>query len=153
MALFGFAFLISLAIWVGSIVFFSFIAAPHVSGSCPPQQAVRILARMSRAYLHLGWICGTVALVSSLFMPAVEGIFITTRIVLVAVMFLLSLYLAFGAGSKVREVREAVEAAGEEEIPRDALASFDEFHGITSQLNGALLLLGLLVVFITAFYA
>ena len=150
--LFAFIFLASLAIWVGSIIFFSWIATPIVYGAWPPEQAIRAVAPMARSYLTLGWICGLIALLSSLFMAPIDGIYVTGRIVLVAVMFLLALYLSFGLGSKVREAEKAMEEAGDGEVPKEALATFDEFHETVSQLNGALLLLGFLVVFITAFY-
>ena len=148
----AFIFLASLAIWVGSIVFFSWVATPNVYGAWPPQQAIRAMAPMARSYLTLGWICGLIALLSSLFMAPIDGIYVTGRIVLVAVMFLLALYLSFGLGSKVRQAQQTMAEAGDDEVPKEALKSFDEFHGTVSQLNGALLLLGFLVVFITAFY-
>ena len=152
-AFFGFLFHSSLGIWVGSIVFFSFVAAPNVFGAYPPQQAIRAVAPMARSYLRIGWICGLLAMVSAVLLPANAGLYSTTRIALVAVMFSLALYLAFGLGAKVRETERALEAAGEGEVPKEALAAFGEFEETTKTLNGALLLLGLVVVFITAFYA
>ena len=152
-AFFGFLFLSALAVWVGSIVFFSFVAAPSVYGAVPEQAAVRAMVPMARAYLRIGWICGALAMASALFLPPVGGLYSTTRLVLVAVMFLLALYLVFGPGGRVREAAAAVESAGDEDLPKDALAAFGEFEETTKTLNGALLLLGLVVVFITAFYA
>ena len=108
---------------------------------------------MSRSYLKLGWICGLLALASSLFLPPIEGIFLTTRIALVALMFFLALYLSFGLGGTVRKAQESLETSGEGDVPKDILAEFEEFRGTVSQLNGALLLLGFVVMFITAFYA
>ena len=151
--LFTFIFLSSLAIWVGAIVFFSFIASPHVYAVWPPQQAIRAMAPMAGSYLKLGWVCGLLALGSSFFLRPIEGIYLTTRIVLVALMFFMSLYLSFGPGAQVLRVQEVLETSGESDVPKDALAGFDEFRGTASQLNGALLLLGLVVVFITSFYA
>ena len=150
---FAFLFFASLAVWVGSIVFFSFVAAPHVFAAWPAGQAVRAVAPMSRSFLKLGWVCGLVALGASFFLHPVAGIYQTIRVVLVAIMWLLALYLAFGPGARVRQTEEAIEAAGSADLPKDALAAFDEFHATASQLNGAILLLGFLVVFITAFYS
>ena len=107
---------------------------------------------MTRTYLKLSWICGLIALATSFLLPPIDGIYLSARIVLVAIMFFLTLYLSFAAGSKVREAEALVTAAGEDEVPKEAVAAFEEFRGIASQLNGAILLLGLMVVFITAFY-
>jgi len=152
-ALSGFLFLGALAVWIGSNVFFSFVAAPSVYGAWPPPQAVRAVAPMARSYLRIGWICGLLVLVSAFFLPPVEGIYLTTRIVLVAVMFLLAIYLELGPGAKVRQAERAVQEAGQAEVGKEALAGFDEFRETAGQLNGAILLLALVVTFITAFYS
>jgi hypothetical protein len=147
---FAFLFLASLAVWLGAVVFFSFFAAPSLFEACPPALAIRAAAPMTLSYLRLGWICGLVALVSVLFLPPIEGAYSTTRIVLVAVMFLVSLYLQFAFGGRVRGLQQAVAAANDP--PKEAMAEFDELRETAGQLNGSLLLLGAVVVFITAFY-
>ncbi len=48
---------------------------------------------------------------------------------------------------------DTLDAAAEGEVPKEAMADFDAFQSTASQLGGALLLLGFVVVFITAFYA
>jgi hypothetical protein len=150
---FGFLFLSSLALWMGSVAFFGFIAGPDITGAVPKDQSLRILGRMARPYLTLTWICGGLAFLSSFFMSPVEGTYVTVRIALTTVMFALALYLAFGSGAKVRSALRALEAAEDGEVPKEAMADFDAFQGSSSQVNGALLLLGLVVIFITAFYA
>ena len=148
---FGFFFLASICIWVGSIVFYSFVATRHVDAAFPPDQAFLAIAPMVQSYLTLSWVCATIALVSSFFLPPVQGLIVTTRIVLVAMMFGISLYLAFGLGPAVSRAQAAAASAGEEGVPKEALKALDDFNGTASQLNGAVLLLGLIVVFISAF--
>ena len=149
---FAFLFLSSLALWMGSVAFFGFIAGPDISGSVSQVESLRILGRMARPYLRLTWICGALAFVSSFFMSPVEGSYVTIRIALSAVLFVLALYLAFGSGAKMRSALRALDSAEEGEVPKEALADFDAFQGSSSQVNGAILLLGLVVIFITAFY-
>ena len=152
--LFEFLFLASLAVWLGSIVFFGFIAAPEISGGGIAQdQALRVLSRISASYLTLSWVCGAVVFVSVFFLPAADGSYVTVRIVLALLMFLFSLYLAFGVGARIRRAQRTLDAAAEGEVPKEAMADFDAFQSTASQLGGALLLLGFVVVFITAFYA
>ena len=149
---FGFLFLSSLALWMGSVAFFGFIAGPDITGTVSKEQSLRIIGRMAGPYLRLTWVCGGLACLSSFFLAPVEGTFVTVRVVLTTVMFGLSLYLAFGSGAKVRSALRALEAAEEGEVPKEALADFDSFQGSSSQISGALLFLGLVVIFITAFY-
>jgi len=150
---FGFLFLSSLALWMGSVAFFGFIAGPEVTGTVSKEQSLRILGRMAGPYLRLTWVCGGLVFVSSFFMTPAAGSYITVRIVLTGVMFGLALYLAFGSGARVRRALQTLEAAEGDEVPKEALADFDAFQETSSQLNGALLVLGLVVIFITAFYA
>ncbi len=149
---FGFLFLSSLALWMGSVAFFGFIAGPDVTGTVSKEQSLRILGRMARPYLRLTWVCGGLAFLSSFFLTPMEGTYVTVRIVLTTVMFGLSLYLAFGSGARVRSALRALETAEDGEVPKEALADFDAFQGSSSQISGALLFLGLVVIFITAFY-
>lgn len=148
---FAFFFLASLTVWVGSVVFFSFFATAAVFEAAPPAVALRAAAPMTRSYLKLGWVCGLLTLISVFFLPPIEGAYSTARIVLVVVMFLVSLYLAFSLGGRVRSLIASVEAAGDQ-LPKDALSEFDALRTTAGQLNGSLLLLGGMVVFITAFY-
>ena len=150
--LFAFLFLASLTVWVGSIVFFSFFATPAVLLTSPPAAALRVAAPMTLSYLKLGWICGGIAMVSVLLLPPIEGLYSATRIVLVAVMFLISLYLAFDIGARVKQVEEAVNGAEGDDVPKSAVQEFESVRDVAGQLNGSLLLLGAIVVFITAFY-
>ena len=150
---FGFLFLSSLALWMGSVAFFGFIVGPDVTGTVSKEQSLRILGSMARPYLRLTWVCGGVAFLSSFFLAPVEGTYVTVRIVLTMVMVGLSLYLAFGSGAKMRSALQALETAEDGEVPKEALADFDAFQGSSSQISGALLLLGLVVIFITAFYS
>ena len=128
---------------MGSVAFFGFIAGPDVTGTVSKEQSLLILGRMARPYLRLTWVCGGLAFLSSFFLAPVEGTHVTVRIVLTTVMFGLSLYLAFGAGAKVRSALRALETAEDGEVPKEALADFDTFQGSSSQISGALLLLGL----------
>jgi hypothetical protein len=114
--------------------------------------ALRTATPLTRAFAHLGWICGLLAMISVLFLPPIEGIYSTTRIVVVAVMFLVSLYLAFGLRGQVRRIEEAVAGAEGEDPPKAALDDYESLRETAGQLNGSLLLLGAIVVFITAFY-
>jgi hypothetical protein len=149
---FAFFFLATLTVWVGSVVFFSFFATRHLFEAAPPAVALRAAAPMTESYLRLGWICGLLAMISVLFLPPIEGAYSTTRIALVAVMFLVSLYLAFGLGGRVRDLLRVVEGVEGEALPKEAMTEFESVRETAGQLNGSLLLLGAVVVFITAFY-
>ena len=149
---FGFLFLSSMAIWLGSVAFFGFIAAPDITGSVPADQGLRIVSKMARPYLRLTLVCAALSFLSTFFMAPLEGTYVTLRIALMGVMFALALYLTFGGGMKIRSAVQALDSAEEGEVPKQAAADFAAFQEVSQQVGGALLLLGLVVIFITAFY-
>jgi hypothetical protein len=149
---FGFLFLASLAIWLGSVAFFGFIAGPEVTAGVPTDQSLRIVSKMARPYLRLTLVCATISFASSFFLAPLQGGFVTTRAALMGVMFALGLYMTFGGGMKIRSAVQELDAAEEGQVPKQAIAHFAAFQEASQQVGGALLLLGLVVIFITAFY-
>ncbi len=149
---FGFLFLSSMTIWLGSVAFFGFIAAPEITGSVPTDQSLRIVSRMARPYFRLTLVCAGLAFLSTFFMAPLEGGYVTTRTVLMGVMFALALTMSLGGGVKLRSAVQALDEAEEGQVPKEAIAHFAAFQETSQQVGGAVLLLGLVVIFITAFY-
>ena len=57
--------LIALALWVGSVVFFSFIVAPGIFGAVPNQEAGRVIGTIFPRYYLLGSVAGVVVVVTA----------------------------------------------------------------------------------------
>jgi len=63
-----FLYLIALIVWLGGIVFFSFIAAPAVFRTLPTQEAGRVVGAIFPLYYALGTGAGAIALLVSFFL-------------------------------------------------------------------------------------
>ena len=138
-----FVYLLSLACWLGSIVFFSFFTAPAVFGSgIPLPEAGKVVSTIFPRYYLLGYIVGMVALVVALYFsfarPARWAWGVT------AIFLAFALGLTFYAGAVVRPRVDAIRTVAEESNPDPARkAEFDRLHRLSVYLNGAALLLNL----------
>jgi hypothetical protein len=66
MAVFGrWLYLTALMVWVGEIVFFSFVVAPKVFRTFPAADAGRAVSAIFPTYYVIGYICGAILLCGS----------------------------------------------------------------------------------------
>lgn len=110
-----FLYLLSLAVWIGSLAFFSFFAAPALFRALPREEAGRAVAAVFPAYYAVGWAAGAVALAATLAGAAAAGRFPSAarwRAGLLALMLALSLYAGLVVLPEVRAARAAGDEAG-----------------------------------------
>jgi len=148
----GFAkwlYLAALAVWLGSIVFFSFFVAPTVFRTLPTDEAGRVVGTIFPNYYRLGYICGLLLLLTSLVLwrgasTAAAGWVATSA--LAAVMLLLTLY----AGLVIQPRAHALRAQLSDPAAPAAKEEFDALHRRAVQANAAGLIGGLIVTGLTA---
>ncbi len=153
-----FAHLLALVIWVGGVIFFSFVTAPSLFGALPRELAGRATAAIFPRYYLLGTICGGVAILTAIGMglragPAEAGSLrraVLAELVLLVAMTGLTLY----AGQVLLPQASAarLELAAPEGTPAHdaANARFGRLHRRSVLINGAVLLLGLGTVLIVS---
>jgi uncharacterized membrane protein len=148
---------LSLIAWIGGLIFFAFVLAPTVF-SIPEvlpntHLAANVVGR-SLSKLHwIGLISGLVFLVSSLvdaYISAGTVDAFAARNVLVCLMLTLTLISQFGMVPRMdalRASRDAISSA-----PADNLAriQFDALHVWSTRLESAVLLMGLVIVYLVA---
>jgi uncharacterized membrane protein len=145
--------LLALVIWVGGVVFFSFVTAPALFGALPRDMAGRATAAIFPRYYALGAVCGSVAILTSLVLRlfAVGGSRMwIAQVLLLAVMIGLTLVaglVILPEASRLRLALPALEGTPEHDVAR---ARFGALHGRSVALNGIVLLLGLGAVFLAS---
>lgn len=142
-------YLAALAVWMGSIVFFSFFVAPNVFRALPTEEAGRVMATIFPQYYRLGYVCGVLLLLTSVVLwrtanSSAAGWVATST--LAAVMLLLTLY----AGLVVQPRAHALRPQLADPTAVAAKAEFDTLHRRAVQANAAVLLGGLIVTGLTA---
>jgi len=145
-----FFYLLSLACWLGGVVFFSFFTAPAVFGSgIPLPEAGKVISTIFPRYYLLGYVAGTIAVVLAVYFMAVRGSWAAWG--LTSLFLVVALGLTFYAGTVVRPQVDAIRTVNEEPNPDPARkAEFDRLHRLSVYLNGAVLLLNLAAVAGTA---
>jgi uncharacterized membrane protein len=148
-----FIYLLSVALWIGGIVFFSFMAAPSIFQVLPREEAGKVVADIFPKYYWQGILCGAIALATSVVLGMRErwNILLIVRTIMIGVMLIGVLYSVVILQPKIQAVKAQV-TSFESLSPTDPVRlEFGRLHGRSFGVNAAVLLLGVIVVFITAF--
>ena len=141
-----FVHLLGLVVWIGGVVFFSFVTAPTLFGSLPRDLAGRAVSAIFPRYYLLGFIAGTLSLLSALVLGLRAGAWPRALVAELALL-LLMLGLSLFAGQVVLPEAYALRLSlpGLEGTPAHAAvkAEFDRLHRRSVLLNGTVLILGL----------
>ncbi len=155
MSFLRFLMLLSLVCWIGGLIFFAFVVAPTAFAVLPTTHLAGNVVGRALGKLHwIGFISGIVYLVSSLlysrFTDGTAHIF-AARHILLCLMLALILISQFGIIPRMDVLRASL---GEEvrSVPLDnpVRMQFDALHAWSTRVEGAVLLLGLVAVYMTA---
>jgi uncharacterized membrane protein len=149
-------YLLTLAVWIGSIAFFSFAVAPTAFKTLKPGDAAALIRRIFSKYYLIGIACAGIGIVC-------VGLLLADRsfgkwpailtLLLLAGMGGTDLWLRQGVMphmNHLRDQRAAVESSGkqpDEELEREWKA----LHRLSVQMNGVVLLCGLVLVFLVVY--
>ena len=149
--------LLAVSLWLGSVAFVSFVAAPIIFRTLPRNLAGDVMGAIFPAYYSVGLVCGAVAFLALLAAVGFGGGW-TLRVgavgVLLVVMLGANIYAGFVVQPKASEVKVEMRqaASGPEASPPAKLkADFDRLHTRSVQLNAVVLIGGLLVLLLSAF--
>ncbi len=143
-------FLLSLVVWVGGIVFFSFVTAPSLFHALPTEIAGKAVSAIFPKYYLLGYIAGFLGLGCLLVSGLRSGHWETPRMFLITAMLALSLVNGFVIHPKARALKEVIQTKTSEAEIAPLKEAFGRVHRWSVVGNGITLLLGLGVVVITA---
>jgi uncharacterized membrane protein len=148
-----FIYLLSIALWIGGIAFFSFLAAPSIFKVLPRQEAGQVVSDIFPKYYWQGIVCGAIALATSVALGMRErwNILLIVRTITIGVMVIGVLYSVVVLQPKIQAVKAQITSLASL-APTDPLRlEFGRLHGRSFSVNAAVLLLGVIVVFMTAF--
>ena len=157
MSFLRFLVLLSLVVWIGGIIFFAFVLAPtafNIPAVLPNTHLAGNVVRIALSKLH--WIAigsGIVFLISSLlYSRLTEGTaqVFAARHVLLCAMLALTLVSQFGIIPRMDTLRASLGDVASAPIDNPERIQFDALHVWSTRVEGAVLLLGLVVVYLTA---
>jgi uncharacterized membrane protein len=157
MSFLRFLMLLSLICWIGGLVFFAFVLAPTaftIPGVLPNTHLAGNVVGRALGKLHwIAIISGIVYLASSLlysrFTDGTAHVF-AARHVLLCFMLALTLISQFGIIPRMDVLRASMGEVSAVPIDNPERVQFDALHIWSTRVEGAVLLLGLVVVYLTA---
>jgi uncharacterized membrane protein len=157
MSFLRFLMLLSLVVWVGGLIFFAFVLAPtafNIPAVLPNTHLAGNVVGRALGKLH--WVamaCGVVFLVSSLLYSSIANgsarVF-AARNVLIVLMLVLTMVSQFGIIPRMDVLRAQVSDFSAVPLDNPARAQFDALHVWSTRVESVVLLLGLVVVYLTA---
>lgn len=146
--------LLSLVVWIGGIVFFAFVVAPALFTLLPNTHLAGLVVVRSLKTLHwIGLFAGLVYVVTSfayarLTTASVQPL--AARNVLVYIMLALTTVLQFSIIPRMDALRLSVGQIDAVAPDNPVRLQFDALHVWSTRLEGAVLLLGLALIYLTA---
>jgi uncharacterized membrane protein len=130
-----------LGLWVGGIIFFSFVVAPALFRILPNPAMAGNVVNVTLADLHrIGIACGAVFLAATFIVEPPNAKGLRT---LAAVMLVLTAISLFGIAPQMERIRASVGGSIEALPHQDAgRAAFDRLHQLSVGLEGVVLLAG-----------
>jgi uncharacterized membrane protein len=145
---------LSLVVWLGGLIFFAFAVAPAAFAVLPTRHLAGNIVGRTIAILHwLGIISGLVFLASSLlYSQLTRGTphAFAARNIVIVLMLALTLISQFGIIPRMDTLRASVGEIDSVPLDNPARMQFDALHVWSTRVEAGVLLLGLVVVYLTA---
>lgn len=146
--------LLSLVVWIGGLIFFAFVLAPTAFQVLPTTHLAGNVVGRALGKLH--WIAifsGIVFLASSLVYSRLtdgDAHVFAVRHILLCLMLGLTFFSQFWIIPRMDTLRARVADFGAVPIDNPTRVEFDALHVWSTRVEGAVLLLGLIAVYLTA---
>lgn len=149
-----FVMVLSLVVWIGGLIFFAFVLAPTAFQVLPDTHLAGNVVGRALGKLHwIGIISGVVFLFTSLlysYLTQGSAHPLAMRHVLICLMLALTLFSQFWIIPRMDTLRASVGNFATVPLDNPARVQFDALHVWSTRVEGAVLLLGLAAVFLTA---
>lgn len=154
MTVLRFFMLLSLVVWVGGIVFFAFVVAPALFTLLPtPHMAGLVVTRSLKSLHWIGLLAGLVYLVTSFAyarLTTASAQPLGVRHLLIYFMLALTAVLQFSIIPRMDALRLSVGQIDAVAPDNPVRLHFNALHVWSTRLEGAVLLLGLALIYFTA---
>ncbi len=154
MSVLRFFMLLALVIWIGGIIFFAAAVAPTLFKVLPTRHLAGAVVTRSLGILHwMGIVCGIVFLFTSMvnsYEARGAAHPLAIRHLLVYVMLALTVVSQFVISAKMSALRVAMGEIDLVPVSDARRIAFNQLHAWSTRLESGVLILGLVVLFLTA---
>jgi hypothetical protein len=142
---------LSLGTWLGSIIYFSFAVAPALFATLQSRDQAGAVVGIALGRLHhLGVIAAIVYLLASLGLALSPKFLAQPAVVAVIAMLVFTIISQHRITPRMAELRTQMVSVDATPPENPLRAEFDRLHKVSVRLEGSVLLLGLIALFLTA---
>lgn len=140
-----FVHLLTLVVWFGGMIFFSFIAAPSIFKILSKEDAGDVVGDIFPKYFLIGYVA-SLTLLGTLFKLGQGNFRVIPPIILLAIMSGLTFYSGLVIGPKVRKMKAKMREISDEVQKEELEISFKKTHSFSMILNVSII--GLSIVYL-----
>jgi uncharacterized protein DUF4149 len=142
---------LSLGTWLGSILYFSFAVAPALFATLQNRDQAGAIVGIALGRLHhLGIIAAALYLIVSIALARSPKVFIQPAVVAVIAMLVFTAISQHRVTPRMAQLRTEMVSVDATPPSNPLRAEFDRLHKVSVRLEGSVLLLGLVALFLTA---
>ena len=142
-----FFYILSLAVRISSIIFFSFFTAPTLFKVLSKEKAGEVVGIILPKYYTIGYFWGILSIISFLIG---SGMVIDARFFLLTVIPRCTLFTGIVVGPKARNLKVEIKSQNDPHKKIALKSKFDKLHALSVRLNGAVLIFGLGLLWINS---
>jgi hypothetical protein len=144
-----FIYLMSLALWLGGMIFFAFFTTRIIFDTLPKPDAGKVVSAIFPSYYMLGYVTGAIALILAFYLAFSRGPRLWWSLSGLALTIALGLTLY--AGAALRPRISAIRSVATDPNPDPAVkAEFEKLHRLSVMLNAGTIVLNLLALLSSA---
>jgi uncharacterized membrane protein len=140
-----FVHLLTLVVWFGGMIFFSFIAAPSIFKILPKEDAGDVVGEIFPKYYLIGYVA-SLTLLGTLFKLGQGNFRVIPPMIILAIMSGLTFYSGLIVGPKVRKMKAKMREISDEAQKEELEVSFKRTHSFSMILNVSVI--GLSIVYL-----
>ncbi len=150
LVLFKFLYLLAIVVWVGMLLFFSFVAAPVIFRTLPRSTAGDVVGAIFPKYWLIGYLCAIVSVISLVVIFLAEGGVSYMHFISLFLMAGLIFYTGLFPAKRAGDIKERLNDTDNEHLMVELEREFKKAHGESSILNMIIIGLGIVVIFLTS---
>lgn len=150
MAWINFIYLLSLVVWIGSILFFSFVGAPTIFKTLPQAEAGQVVGAIFPKYYPLGYLSGLVSLAMVITSAIRNHNWPVMKGLILVLMLAFTIFTSLVIHPRARAYKDELAGATEQSEIAQLKTEFDRSHKTAVVNNVIVLVLGLVLLFLTA---
>lgn len=149
-----YAHMLTLVIWIGSIIFFSFIGAPSIFKTLDRQTAGDVVGAIFPKYFLIWQVCAVLGVLTLFYIGVKTGFSSSVKAGLLTLVLMggVTAYSSLVNAPQARDVKYQMRTETDDAAKEALRKKFGRLHGISMALNILTLVMGLVLLWFAVLY-